>query len=116
MFDPLYYFEKAAKAVRGGILAASDNLAFLVSDACRNPDSAAGSPENAAVVAPSPKQGSDSPPTDCSIPPAARRGAPQHLELAKTLRAEAQLAYVEGYRRRWRVMADAADVLDPPQK
>jgi hypothetical protein len=70
MFDPLYYFEKAAKAVRGGILAASDNLAFLVSDACRTPDSAAGSPPNSvAVVAPSPKQGSDSPPRDSAIPP-----------------------------------------------
>jgi hypothetical protein len=77
MFDPLYYFEKAAKAVRGGILAASDNLAFLVSDACRTPDSAAGSPPNSvAVVAPSPKQGSDSPPRDSAIPPGALGGHP----------------------------------------
>jgi hypothetical protein len=76
MFDPLYYFEKAAKAVRGGILAASDNLAFLVSDACRTPDSAAGSPRIPLRLLRPPRSRAATAPREIAPFPRCPRGAP----------------------------------------
>jgi hypothetical protein len=99
MPDFLSMVERGLKAVRFGIFQASDNLAMLLDGLCRAPeepqeyaefcygtvplydstpwppDSAAASPA-AAVVAPSPKQGSDSPPRDSAIPPGALGGHP----------------------------------------
>lgn len=79
MSDFLAAFEKCAKGVRGGLLtaadvvtngivAASDNLAFLLDGLCRAPDSVAVSPP-AADAAPVPKPGDSSGPADSDIPP-----------------------------------------------
>lgn len=124
MPDYLSMVERGLKAVRHGIFQASDKLAETLDGLCRAPevypryemtapgsfvipDSAAGSPQNAAVVAPSPKQGSDSGPADSDI--LTSPAGPPQLDDA----VELQLADFS-------ILADSlrsiANLLDPPQK
>jgi hypothetical protein len=105
-------FEKAAKAVRGGLLtaadvvthgivAAADNLAFLLDGLCATPDPAPADFHTAgSVVAPSPKQGSDSGSEE--IAPFAVRPSEPHLP-------ENPHFYAAALRR-------LADMLDPPKE